>query len=148
MTESPKITAAPWSESAGTCDCCGQSSKTIWGELFVPERTVAVYFVQWTIRSLIHRPNIDLIIGAWGEKSDPKERVLVSLQFQPSSSGGTFMVIDSNNRPSNIKTLCGKTLSRAEVIGTPLASEVFSLVDAIWLTEPRIAEVQELNHVA
>jgi hypothetical protein len=54
------------------------------------------------------------------------------------------MVIDSGHRPANTSQLCGRALKRADVIGTPLASEVFQLVDAIWLQDARIAEVRRL----
>jgi hypothetical protein len=39
-------------------------------------------------------------------------------------------------------------MKRAEVVGTPLASEVFSLLDALWLTDPRIAQVKALDNAA
>ena len=39
-------------------------------------------------------------------------------------------------------------MRRAEVVGTPFAREVFSLLDGLWLTDPRIAEVSALNDVA
>ena len=58
------------------------------------------------------------------------------------------MVIDAENRLPQKNALCGRALCRADVIGTPLAQEVFSLVDAIWLTEPRINEVKALNDAA
>jgi len=48
----------------------------------------------------------------------------------------------------NYADLLGRSLLRAEVVGTPLASEVFALVDAIWLTDSRIAEVKGLNDAA
>jgi hypothetical protein len=105
-----------------------------------------VYFIQWTPDAAGHSANIDLAIGAWGEGTAPIHRLSVSLAFQPSRSGGSFMVIDGEGRRTDDRSLSGRTLIRAEVIGTPLAVEVFELVDAIWLTEPRIGEVQALNN--
>jgi hypothetical protein len=112
------------------------------------ERTLAVYFVQWTVGAAEHNPNIDILIGSWGEGSRPQDRVLVSLLFRPSSDGGSFMVIDAEGRLAKTRDLCEKALRRVEVVGTPLAQEVFALVDSIWVTEPRIVEVKELNNVA
>jgi hypothetical protein len=39
-------------------------------------------------------------------------------------------------------------MTRAEVIDTPLAAEAFRLVDAIWLTEPRVHEIKEFCRAA
>ncbi|MFC5500217.1 hypothetical protein ACFPOE_21925 [Caenimonas terrae] len=110
--------------------------------------TLAVYFVQWTLGAPEHTPNIDLVLGKWGDGVEAQERVLVSLLYRPAPSGGSFMVIDGEGRHSNRQAICGRGLGRAEVIGTPLAGEVFALVDAIWLTDPRISEVKELDNAA
>jgi hypothetical protein len=40
------------------------------------------------------------------------------------------MVIDSGHRPANTPSLCGRALKRSDVVGTPLAKEVFELIDA------------------
>ena len=58
------------------------------------------------------------------------------------------MVIDSEGRYSSKSKLCGRAMRRAKVVGTPFAQEVFSLLDSLWLTDPRIAEVKALNDVA
>lgn len=138
--------ATPWKESSGTCSCCGRSSKTIWGDLSVNEGTLALYFVQWTVGAAEHPPNIDLVIGPWGEGTSADDRVLVSLLFHPSSGGGSFMVIDSEGRRADDRSICKRAMKRVEVVGTLLAAEAFALVDSLWLSEPRIDEVKALNH--
>jgi hypothetical protein len=107
-----------------------------------------VYYVHWTVDAPEHTPNIDLLVGEWDHAANAQNRVLVSLLFQPSSDGGAFMVVDGQGRPADSRDLCARALSRAEVVGTPLAQEIYGLADAIWLTEPRIAEVQNLNKLA
>ena len=149
MVEATRLQATPGNESTATCDCCGRTSKTMWG--YVSDSsgaTVAVYYVQFTVGAPEHFPNVDLILGEWGDGASAKDRVLVSLLFRPSSEGGSFMVIDPGGRPADSRELCGRALRRAEVIESPLAQEVFSVVDAIWLTEPRISEVKDLNNAA
>ena len=143
-----QLTATPGNESVGTCACCGNTSKTIWGYVGTPEQTGAVYYVHWTAGSAQHPPNFDLIVGPWGEGAEPKNRRLVSLLFQPSRSGGSFMVVDSESRPANHPKICGRALKRTDVVGTPFAKEVFELVDTIWLQDPRLSEVKALNHEA
>lgn len=146
MNKMQMIAASPWKESFGICKCCGRKSKTIWGDLSDSEITQAVYFVQWIVDAPEHLTNIDLVMGRWGEDAGPDNRILVSLLFQPGNDGGSFMIIDGEGRPADSRTLCKRALRRAEIIGTPMASEVFGLVDALWLTEPRLDEVKALNN--
>jgi hypothetical protein len=148
MNTPPEIIATPWKESSGVCACCGSTSKTIWGDLSAEAVAVATYFVQWTVGAPKHDVNIDLVVGAWGEGARPQDRVLVSVLYRPSSEGGSFMVIDGEGRYAGKSELCGRAMCRAEVVGTPFAQEVYSLLDSVWLTDPRMAEVKALNDVA
>lgn len=148
MDPRPLVTATPWKESSGTCDCCGSVSKTIWGGLSSDEAAVAAYFVQWTVGAPEHDANIDLIVGAWGEKTSPRDRFLVSVLYRPATGGGSFMVVDAQSRLARKSDLCGRAMFRAEVVGTPLAPEVYALLDALWLGDPRVAEVRALDNVA
>lgn len=107
-----------------------------------------MYFVQWTLGAPEHDPNIDLIVGPCGEEAKPEHRLAVSLLYRPARAGGSFMVIDGEGRRTDDRALCWRALKRAEVVGTPLAQEVFALVDAVWLTEPRIGKVKELDNAA
>jgi len=139
------LRATPLKETSSTCECCGKVSKTICGDVSITERTLAIYYVQWTVGSAEHFPNIDLVLGPWGADADPGERVLISLAYNPGPDGGGFTIIDSEARPANNRALCGRAFKREEVIGTPFAQEAFQLVDAIWLGDPRIEEVKYLN---
>lgn len=143
-----QLTVTPGKERVGTCECCGNTAKTIWGNVGTPEQTVAVYYVHWTAGSAQHPPNFDLIVGPWGDGAAPKDRRLVSLLFHPSRTGGSFMVVDSESRPANNPEICGRALKRIEVVGTSFAKEIFELVDSIWLQDPRVSEVKNLNNEA
>jgi len=140
-----QLTATPWDEDSGVCDCCGNTSKTVWGDVSNPDQTLAVYYVQWTKGKPDHFPNIDLVMGPWGEGIEPEQRFLVSLLYDPGDEGGGFMVIDSDDRPANDGKICGRAMKRAEIVGTPLAKEVFQLVDTIWLQDPRIEEIRSFS---
>ena len=148
MSQSSSVVATFWKESSGHCDCCGRESKSIWGDLSDAGDRRAVYFVHWTVGAPEHHPNVDLIIGRWGEAAKPTDRVLVSLEYRPGPDGSSFMVISGEGRAADDRSVCGRVLRREEVVGTPLAAEVFALVDALWLTEPRIEEVRAFNNGA
>lgn len=139
MPPEPTNTKATfWNESRRFCDCCGNATRTIWGDLANDERTLAIYYVKWTAGSNEHWPNFDLILGRWGDGTDPSDRMLVSLAYHPIRN--EFMVIDG--RGANYTKVCARALTRKEVIGTPLETEIFTLIDALWLTEPRLAQIR------
>ena len=58
-----ELKATPLKETSSTCECCGNVSKTICGDVSIPEKTLAIYYVQWTVGSAEHYPNVDLILG-------------------------------------------------------------------------------------
>jgi hypothetical protein len=117
------MTATPWNQSEHLCDCCGNRSRTFWGEVSEPDRTLAVYYVHYTRGSAQHAPLIDVIVGPWGDGARAEDRVLVTLAYRPGPGGG-IMVADAAGRPSDNGELCGRALSRDEVVGTALAKEL------------------------
>ena len=58
------------------------------------------------------------------------------------------MVANGKGRRADDRSLCGRALGRDEVVGTQLADRVFSLVDSLWLTEPRIEGIRGLDNLA
>jgi len=132
------------SNDVGPCECCGAKSRTVWGFVHRGAVIQAVYFVQWTLGQVErHGANFDLIIGQWGDNTTSRDRCAVSMEFHRTSDGPSFTVIDSVDRPAASSDLVGKALARDEVVGTPLATRAFELVDAIWLQDTRIAEIVE-----
>lgn len=127
----------------GPCDCCGRTSRCVWGLVQNTKRTVAAYYVHWTVGGVAeHYPNFDLIIGKWGKGATAEDRVLVSLRYRwTAEDGPSFMVIDSAGRPSAESELVGRALTRAEVIGQPIAKQAFDIVDTILAQDARIAEL-------
>jgi hypothetical protein len=82
--------------------------------------------------------NLDLVIGPWGDGTTSKERCGVSLLHRDQENGSpSLMVIDAAGRPIGDGTLAATTLGRSDVIGTPLAPQVFSIVDAIYEQDSR-----------
>jgi hypothetical protein len=51
------------------------------------------------------------------------------------------MIVDATNRPVAKSDLVGQALRRDQFIGHPIAQKIFDLCDAIWINDPRIAEL-------
>ena len=52
------------------------------------------------------------------------------------------MVVDAQGRLTSDGELADSALKRSEIIATPLAPQVFALVDAIYMGDPRLDEIR------
>ena len=123
------------------CECCGNRSRTVWGTVYNEGNLTAAYYVQWTPNRLDHGANLDLVLGKWGEEASAAERSAVALEYRLLESGPAFMVIDATDRPMARSELVGQALNRSQVIGTPIAAEVFPIADAVLGQDPRVKEL-------
>ncbi len=129
------------SQDFGPCECCGENSRTVWGYVYRGDIAEAVYYVHWSLGKVAeYGAHFDLIVGEWGEASEDVDRQAVALEFQP---GFGVMVKDAGSRKIASERIAGKAMSREDVIGTPLAQQVFDIFDTIWLQDGRIAEVTQ-----
>ena len=131
----------PTGERGGFCDCCGNHTRTVWG--YVHETgggTLASYFFQWTVGKSIeeHPANFDLILGSWGEGTTKNDRCAISLVHFENGGVPGVSVIDANDRPIASSELVGSAKSRDELIGTPLAQQVFAIFDVVILQDNRL----------
>ncbi len=134
------LSVEPTGESHGLCECCGKASRTVWGYVHESERTIAAYFVHWTVGESEHLPNLDFLIGTWGNDK-VNDRVLSAWLFNPSQN--SFMITDAAQRPAASSTLCSHALSRDETLALPSVRAIAaSCLDAVWLQDPRIAEIR------
>jgi hypothetical protein len=132
----------PTEESGGVCDCCGNQTRTVWG--YVHEEgggTIASYFVQWTVGKSIedHPANFDFIYGAWGDGATKNDRCAISLIHFETEGAPGVSVINASDRPVASSELVGSTMSREELIGTPLAQQIFSIFDAVIVQDNRLS---------
>jgi hypothetical protein len=126
-------------ESGGHCDCCGNESRCVWGTVSDGDVTRAAYWMHWTVGHLSDPgANLDLVIGTWGDGATVDDRFSVALVHREQPDGGpALMVINSADRPASKRELAVTALAREDVIGTPLAAQVFALVDAIYEQDGR-----------
>jgi hypothetical protein len=128
---------------SGVCECCGNVSRQITGFVHENDVTILGYSFNWTVgRFPDHPANIDLVMGEWGDVASPEQRFLISMLLTVRDHRPEVLVIDSGNRPMAYKSdLVSRALRRDQVVGTPLATKVFALIDAIFLDDPRVSEL-------
>ena len=103
---------------------------------------LATYYVQWTVGAVKqHGACFDFVLGDFAEGSTADTRSLAAIAFRIGATGPQFMVTDAAARPLASSGLASKTLGRKDVIGTPIATTVFDMVDVIWVDDPRVSEL-------
>ena len=128
----------------GPCECCGDVSLLASGLVRRHEEPYAIYQVHWTNNQVFkHGAEFYLILGQFGEGTSSQDKFAVALHFFVERDRHGFMVVDADRTSIASNPLVGRALPRASVIDTPLAEEVFELVDAIWLDDENIAELRE-----
>ena len=128
----------------GPCECCGDVSRRATGMVRRDGDAYAIYHVDWTTQQVArHGAEFYLLLGRFGEGTTAADKFLVALHFfiEPDTFG--FMVVDANQTPMATHPLAGRSLTREDVVDTPLAQEVFDLIDAIWLNDGNISEVTD-----
>ncbi len=126
----------------GPCECCGGTSRTVWGFVHEGPRSLASYFVQWKVGQVPrHGANFDVILGRWGDGAGPDDRVAVALRFSRTEKGPSFMVVDATDRPTASGGIAGAALVRDQVLGSSWEREAYDVVDAVWLKDERIREI-------
>jgi len=132
----------PTGESTGHCDCCDSTTTRVWGFVYRDGGAVGTYFVGWAERRPDHGASIELILGEWGDTATRQQRYVVALDCRIVEASPQFMVVDAEGRLPSADDLAGSALKRSEVVDTPLAPQVFALVDAIYMRDPRLEKIR------
>jgi hypothetical protein len=119
----------------GHCDCCGTTTRNVWGFVGRDGETIGAYFVAWTQGKPEHGATFDLILGKWGDSTTRDDRYAVALDFRVMDGAAQFMVVDALDGATSASDLVGTALKRSDVIGTPLATQVFAIVDAVYMSD-------------
>ncbi len=122
-------------ESGGVCDCCGNTTKRVWGFVRHDGEPFGAYFVGWTVGRPDDGAAFDLILGD-GEDASSSSRFAVSLNYRIVEGSGSFMVVDAEGRlPLDADdALFDKTLKRSDVVGTELFPVVRGVVHAVYMS--------------
>jgi hypothetical protein len=124
----------------GTCPCCGSDTACTLGEVVQDGNQVAKYLVKWTVGNPTHD------MGWLLSLREPGSNRSVSVSLGYSFEHRAFMVhhVRDYSWDADDPAGYGEILDRDQVIGTPLAKQVFDLVDDIWLSDPYVLDFVDL----
>lgn len=74
--------------SGGHCDCCGSTTKRVWGLVHRDGAAVPAYFVGWAEDRPDHGANFDLVLGKWGSSAGKQDRYAVALDYRVVGASG------------------------------------------------------------
>ena len=83
------------------------------------------------------------MLGRWGVGTTAADRFAVAVRYRNDTEASGFMVVDADQTSIATHPLIGRALRRESVVGSPIAKEVFDLIDFIWLNDVRISEITD-----
>lgn len=119
------------------CECCGATPRIVRGFVYEASTARAIYLVRWPVGELHRDADVAVSIGGWCD-ADQSPRQLVTFSLRQLDDGPAFMIVDAGQTPWNSEEMLGEPRKRSEVLGTPLASEAFRILDAIALQDERV----------
>jgi hypothetical protein len=132
------ITLEPGGSSvSGTCPDCGNETINVWGYAYRDEQAHAVYFIRWTRGHPERGAQLAISIGAWGGDATPDGRSCIGIECRLIDGAPAYRIADAAETPWAKEAFLGRMLLRDDVIGTPLAQQVFDVLDAITADETR-----------
>jgi hypothetical protein len=108
----------------------------VWGYAYRDEQAHAVYFIRWTRGHPERGAQLAISVGVWGDGGTPESRSCVGVECRLVHGAPAYRIADASETPWANNALLGRMLVRDDVIGTPLAQQVFAVLDAITADEP------------
>lgn len=122
----------------GFCACCGNTNHRVGGLVWRDDEPHAAYFISWTQGHVAEKGALwNIVLGEWGDDTTVADRVAASLHSRHDDRPG-FGVIDAAADAETLKEIAGRMLMRDEVIGKPIATDIFAVCDAILDQDDRV----------
>ena len=115
------------------CDCCGETTTSLQGDLLVNTDRIGFYYVNFTRAHPEQAPEFRIGTGNWSETARKSDRWVFSALYHPSIQG--FEVQDLSG---DAEAVNATYLKREDIIGRPFVNEAFALLDAIFMKESRL----------
>ena len=116
----------------GKCPCCGYRTKISMGVVEINEGHDRSYLARWTPK----KPDDGMAFLISTSIEGGVVSVLYSFEHE------SFMVVGTEDNGWEIEEEFF-LLERDEVIGTPLAKEIFAILDVIWVQDRGVKKFQQ-----
>ncbi|WP_058246497.1 hypothetical protein [Tropicibacter naphthalenivorans] len=116
------------------CNCCGKPTTVVTGYLTSGDYSAGWYTVGVTLDAPGHLPLLRLYIGDWSEGAGPDER----WGFRIGIDGDGPQLVDWSAEDRSEAAPVFTPLDRAQVLGTPMERQIFTLVERILTQDSRL----------
>jgi hypothetical protein len=132
----------PSGEKRHDCECCGGCSHTVWG--YVHEEggpTRALYYVGWTDGHDDKVVRMTVSLGAWGKGATADDRRAVAVEMRAPEGEPWMGVVDEAlfDDPDRL----GLLLPRGVALESPSLSDLWDVLDAVVVADPRVSEAMD-----
>jgi len=118
------------------CDCCGNTSHTVWGYVSEAGAARAVYYTGWVEGHADRLVSITIGLGLWGEGTTAADRRSFGIDVRSIDRTPQMMITDHPfvDEPD----LLGHLLPREEALVDPAIGDLWDVADAIVTDDPRV----------
>lgn len=116
------------------CNCCGAPTTVVTGYLETGEMSAGWYTVGVTLGTTDHLPLVRLYIGDWTDTAGPTERW--GLRIGISHDGPALLDWPESDAAEARPVFT--PLNRAQVLGTPMEDQLWSLINIILTRDSRL----------
>lgn len=134
LSDGSDVTVEEGEVEETACKCCGAPTTVVNGFLRAGAYHAGWYTVGVTLNAPGHLPLLRLYIGDWGAEAGPRERWGVRIGID---SDGPQLV-DWPDADKAEAAPVFTPLDRAQVLGTPMEPQIFTLVDTILTQDSRL----------
>jgi hypothetical protein len=137
-----EIVVIPEVEEEVPCEHCGQSALRSEGRLEHREMPLARFSVRWRPGDPQHPALHVLYLGNWATRSVQDGPAVAAADFLGGSGGGFYLRDDAPQLLKSLKPWRPFFIQRAHAIGQSLGEELFAMLDAIHVKDPRLQEMR------
>lgn len=121
--------------------CAEGLLRTVWGHVSKEDAAHAVYYVRWNDTDLGDATFL-VAVGDWSEGATERDRDCVAAMARAIDGHLSFMLVDAADTSFADQISLGSMAAADSVRGTPLAAEVFHILDHVLVEDPRVSALR------
>jgi len=119
------------------CACCGNTTNEVHGTLENDGEWLGHYMCRWSMQHPEKGVIFQIGLGDWRDQAPADARWMFGATYSTETAGFRLDDLRRNDGGTD-----ATLLDRSDIIDTPFAQEAFAMLDAVFMKDPRLAEVR------
>ncbi len=132
----------PEVEEPVPCEHCGRPALRSEGRLEHREAPIARFSVRWRPEDPAHPALHVLYLGDWASRNVADAPAVAAADFVGGAGGGFYLRDDAPVLLKQLRPWKPFFIQRAHAIGQKLGQELFAMLDAIHVKDPRLQDMR------